>query len=161
LDKQLTVTILVGKPGSGKSTYANEEFLKRSVIIVNQDTLGSRKMCLKLMEKALKDNTDVIVDRTNINSKQRSYFIELAQKYKADRIECIEFKSSNEECIKRIQNRKNHKTITNDFSLDKITEIVLKFDKDYEEPLLSQGFISHIIFHTDCIERENLKGSRS
>jgi predicted kinase len=155
----MNVQMLVGKPGSGKSTYSNEQFLKRSVIIVNQDTLGSRKMCLKLMEKALKDNMDIIVDRTNINKLQRSYFIELAQKYKADRIECIEFKSSNEECIKRIQNRKNHKTITNDFSLDKITEIVLKFDQTYEEVKLDEGFISHIIFYTDAIERENNKGS--
>jgi predicted kinase len=155
----MIVTILCGKPGSGKSTHANEEFLKRSVVIVNQDTLGSRKMCLKLMEKALKDNMDVIVDRTNINVLQRSYFIELAQKYKADRIECIEFKSSNEKCIERIQKRKNHKTITEDFSLDKITEIVLKFDNTYEKVKLSEGFISHTIIYTDAIERQSNQDS--
>ena len=135
----MTVTILVGKPGAGKSTYANEEFLERPVVVVNQDTLGSRKMCLKVMEKALKDNMDVIVDRTNINIKQRGHFIELAQKYKAE-IHCVEFFSSNEKCIERIQKRKNHKTITEETPLDKVQEIVLKFSNDYEVPTFDEGF---------------------
>lgn len=144
----MIVQILVGKPGSGKSTYANEEFLKRSVVIVNQDTLGSRKMCLKLMEKALKDNMDVIVDRTNINIKQRGYFIELAQKYKAE-IHCVEFFSSNEKCIERIQKRKNHKTIPSDYSVDKITEIVVKFSNDYEVPKFEESFSRITTYYPD------------
>jgi predicted kinase len=112
------------------------------------------------MEKALKDNMDVIVDRTNINRTQRGYFIELAQKYKAE-IHCVEFFSSNEKCIERIQKRKNHKTITEDFSVDKITEIVVKFSNDYEVPKFEEGFSRITTYYPDAIERESNQSPRS
>lgn len=155
----MKVTILVGKPGSGKSTYSNRMFLKESVAIINQDTLGSRKACLRKMEELLKANKNVIVDRTNISKKQREYFISLAQKYKAERIECVEFKSSVEKCIERVRQRENHPTITKETPLDKIKEIVVKFECDYEEPTMSEGFDSIATWHVDNLERQTDQGS--
>lgn len=155
----MKVTILVGYPGSGKSTYSNNKFVGESAAIINQDTLGSRKACLKKMEELLKTNKNVIVDRTNISKKQREYFISLAQKYKAERIECIDFKSSVERCIERVHKRKNHPTITEETSLDKIKEIVLKFEHDYEKPTMDEGFDYIATWHIDNLERQTDQSS--
>lgn len=141
----MIVTILCGLPGSTKSTFASTELYTE---VINQDNLGSRKACLKRMEEALKYGRDVIIDRTNINKQQRKYFIYLAKQYNAQ-IDCIIFKSDPEECIKRIQARKNHPTIKEDFSLDKIREIVLKFVNSYEEPINDEGFTTIFTHHID------------
>lgn len=150
----MTVTILVGTPGSGKSNWAHNK-IDDETIIINQDILGSRNVCLERMEFWLKHNKNVIIDRTNINKKQRSYFINLAKKYKPDEINCVVFKSSPEECIKRIQARKNHATITEDFSIDKITDIVLKFVHSYEEPKNHEGFDTISTIHIDKLLGQN------
>lgn len=147
----MIVTILVGCPGSTKSTYSKKIADLNGAMIINQDLMGSRKNCLRTMENLLKLNLDIIVDRTNINRKQRSYFIELAKKYKANEINCVVFKSSSEECIKRIQARKNHPTITEDFTVDKISDIVLKFVHSYEEPENHEGFNSITTLHIDAL----------
>lgn len=147
----MLVTILCGYPGSTKSTYANKLYDSTEAMIINQDIMGSRRNCLKTMENLLKLNLDIIVDRTNINRQQRSYFINLAKQYKANEINCIVFKSSPEECIKRIQARKNHPTITEDFTVDKISDIVLKFVHSYEEPENHEGFNSITTIHVDTI----------
>lgn len=131
--------ILVGKPGSGKSFFAYNSLNK---VIINQDSLGDRKKCIDATKLALSSNKDVIIDRTNINKQQRSIWINIAKEYNVTEIYCIEFKVSAEECIKRIQNRLYHPTIKENTSLEKITDIVRKFEKSYEEPSISEGFIS-------------------
>lgn len=136
--------ILVGLPGSGKSTF--RKTLEYSYVC--QDELGSRDKCAEkvneLVKQAKEDNNQdftIIIDRTNIDKRQRSNWIKLAQYHGFTSIECVEFKVDPNECLKRILARKDHETIDpSKMSLDKITSIVRKFNKGYEVPSLDEGF---------------------
>ena len=75
------MVILVASPASGKSTFAKEYY--PNYVYVNQDTLGTRKKCLKLTEESLKNKKSVIIDNTNPSNVERKEFIELANKYNA------------------------------------------------------------------------------
>src|SRR5271166_4600417 len=106
------ITVLVGMPGSGKSTFA--KIIPNSNVI-NQDIIGNRHKCIKKTKDLLKENKSVIIDRCNINKKQRSYWINIAKEFKVETIICVEFCINSELAIERIKNRKNHPTIKEDF----------------------------------------------
>lgn len=71
--------ILIGYPGSGKSTTAKKQYPEATW--VNQDELKTIKKCLKLCRAALEAGESVIIDRTNPKVTDRAPFIELAQEY--------------------------------------------------------------------------------
>lgn len=154
------VTILVGNVASGKSTFAwdkvflhcgdNPIKLGPPPDIINQDELGSRDKCLKEVEMYLNsdEKMDLIIDRTNISKSQRKYFIDLAKKYNAE-VHIIEFIADPEKCFERARNRKDHPTIKNDMSDEKLRSIIERFNKDYEVPEKSEGFNSHITIIVD------------
>lgn len=131
------VIILVGLPGSGKSTICKEF---PDYIRISQDVLGSRDECEKAMKIALQYKKNIIVDRTNINKKQRSYFIKIAKMYGVDNITAIYLDEHKDTCVSRIHNRKGHETIKENLSLDEKRNIVYNFSKSLEIPSLEEGF---------------------
>lgn len=135
----MKVILLVGLPGSGKSELA-KSYKSQGFEIINQDTLGSRSACLSAMREALNNNKDVLIDRTNINKKQRSYFIAIAKEFGIIDIECINLTVDTMICVSRIHSRENHPTIKSDMTFDKKMEIVHRFARDYEKPELGEGF---------------------
>lgn len=139
----MKVVILVGLVGSGKSTFA-EKMEIEGYKIINQDILGSRDKCLDMMESYLIRGKDIVVDRTNINKKQRLYFTSLAQYYGAE-IECINLIVDPKECLRRINDRNNHPTISVNMPIDKKRSIIEQFQKSYERPELEEGF-TRVIF---------------
>lgn len=70
--RQLLV-VLVGMPGSGKSTFAEElisqhpECWRR----ISQDVLGSRQRCIQRAKAALREGHHVLIDRCNFDESQR------------------------------------------------------------------------------------------
>jgi aprataxin len=66
------VLILVGAPGSGKSTFC-EALPKNAWTAINQDTIGNggkkgnRKQCLAAMRRALDDGKHVAIDRCGMD----------------------------------------------------------------------------------------------
>ena len=148
------IYLLVGPPGSGKSTYAKT----LNATIINQDEIGDRKKCILQAGKALEQGLDIIIDRCNINKAQRSYWIYLAKQHNAQ-IQCIEFIAEPEECVKRIMKRKNHPTINN-MTESKVRDILNKFVKEYEVPnAIKEHFSSHITFYVDNIIASERKDS--
>lgn len=139
----MKLVILMGLPGSGKSTLCETEY--KGYTRINQDALGSRDKCMLDAHKALQSEEDVVVDRCNINEAQRCYWIKLGLKYDADEIICHWVQTPIEECLKRIQNREGHPTIPKETSLDKIEQIVYSFNKSLEQPRLSEGLTRIII----------------
>lgn len=132
----MKVVILIGTPGSGKSTFAAKH---PSYIRINQDSLGDRQKCLELFRKSMKDKRSVIIDRCNINRLQRAIWIREAEKFGVTEINAIYLSVDPETCVERINNRKDHPTIkTNDTEKNK--EIVYNFVKTFEMPELSEGF---------------------
>ena len=60
---------MVGIPGSGKSTIANE-LVKLGWDRVNQDEMKTRKVCETRMIQALEKGRSVVVDRCNFDIQQ-------------------------------------------------------------------------------------------
>lgn len=149
----MKIIVLVGMPGSGKSTYRKQLGLP----YVCQDEMGSRDACANKAHEILKSGQDLVIDRTNIDKWQRAHWIKLAKYYKIDQIECVEFRSTPENCIKRIQSRENHETIPKETSLDKIRKIVLQFNKNYEEPKFNEGFSRIDIIYIDNFPSQDNK----
>lgn len=133
----MKVVILVGVPGSGKSTFCKKY---PKYVRISQDELGSRYMCLELFRESLRKGKSVIVDRCNINKLQRQLWLNIAREFNVDEINCVKLSVVPEEAIKRISERKDHPTIKEDFSLDKVKDIVYNFINTYEAPELSEGY---------------------
>jgi stress-induced morphogen len=136
--------ILVGNIGFGKSTWASKQI---GYEIVNQDVIGNRNNCIKRTKQYLQEGKSVIIDRTNIDKKQRAYWIEIAKEFNVE-IHCVEFKTDTKLARERVINRKDHPTITPDFPLEKIDEIIDTFNEYYQTPEISEGFTS-ITYITD------------
>lgn len=139
----MKVVILIGFPGSGKSTICENQFSK--YYRINQDLLGSREACLNEMRLALSQGKDVIIDRTNITRQQRAYFIDVALQYGVEAVIGIQLVVSEEECVARILERTNHPTITREMPLEKKRAIVYNFSRSFEPPTLDEGFSGIVI----------------
>lgn len=118
----MKLLLLRGLPASGKTTFAKE--LARNDgnwVRVNKDDLrnmlhGGRwsgkherrivQLERQLVEKALKDGKNVVIDDTNFNSIHEKQYREIAKQYNAD-FEIKEFDTPLEECIKRDNARPN------------------------------------------------------
>lgn len=128
--------ILIGLPGSGKTTHANQ---LKDYEVINQDLLGNRPKCIQKTKQLLKQGKSVIIDRVNIDRKQRKYFLDIAKEFNIAAY-YVEFIISPELAIDRIKNRKNHPTIPENCPLEKIHDIIDLFTEYYEKPELSEGF---------------------
>lgn len=104
--------ILVGIPGSGKSTFAYslEKAMPWKYRRINQDSLKSRQRCESLCKKVLSEGYVAVIDRCNFDQTQRGHFLNIAQKMGVS-VDCIVFDYSVEECISRCNRRTNHETI--------------------------------------------------
>lgn len=139
----MKMIILMGIPGSGKSTIAEKFFPK--YVRISQDELGSRDACIKKVKQTLESGLNVIVDRCNVSRSQRKFWVDLGLQYDVEAITCIYLQVDEEECVARIYDRKNHPTIKNDMPLEKKREIVYKFAKDFQMPDLLEGFTNIVI----------------
>lgn len=98
--------LLVGPPGSGKSTYAKYDYPDYTYI--NQDSQG-KEGHYNLFQQALKDNKNIIVDRMNFDHQQRNRY--LLPKHAGYTTEIIVLHESYDTCMKRMLARKGHETV--------------------------------------------------
>lgn len=105
------LTLLVGPPGSGKSTLTRQRIIDNSSIVyINQDKQG--KEHLKLFENALLHKQNIIVDRMNFNKQQRDRYL-LPAKAANYETEIVVLHESRAICLDRCLARTNHETIQN------------------------------------------------
>ncbi|XP_020585872.1 transcription factor bHLH140 isoform X2 [Phalaenopsis equestris] len=78
------IVILVGAPGSGKSTFCNDVIsgARRTWTRICQDTIangkaGTKAQCLQSAINALQEGKNVLIDRCNLELEQRSEFLKL------------------------------------------------------------------------------------
>jgi bifunctional polynucleotide phosphatase/kinase len=126
-DKWQTMVILVGFPGSGKSTYATQVLTQ--CYHISQDKLESKTKCFSKTEEVLQAGYHVVIDRLNNKIADRQPFIQLAKKYKCQCI-CVHITTSKEESKHRNSQRVNP-----------VPNVVYNvYGSQFENPTLHEGF---------------------
>ena len=138
-----SLILLVGIPGSGKTTYA-EKYIKenhnavhlssdkiRAELWGNEATQGDNNEVFSLMQsraiEALNNGQNVVYDATNITSKDRSYIISLCPKFV--KIECHIIWAPIETCIERDAARE--RTVGK--------EVIDRMLKRFQAPFVDEG----------------------
>lgn len=113
----MTIHVMVGIPGSGKSTYA-KQLEKQGAVRVSLDEIrekleaetGSKSEPkvfsegLKQMKEALSQGKDVVCDSTNVYPKKREAYFKIAEQYGA-KINAIFINTDKKECLERNSKR--------------------------------------------------------
>lgn len=132
--KQLT--ILIGPPGSGKSTYSKT---LKDTLRINQDEAG--KDHLRLFIEAIATGKDIVIDRMNFNKQQRSKYIDPANAA-GYLVHAIVFQIPRKVCFERCVARKDHETIKDPQAAK--SAINLFFSK-YERPEVGEVYSVNVI----------------
>lgn len=148
--------ILIGLPGSGKSTYAEKELSKTAIILssdairkellndeTNQD--NNRLIFSTLYNRArihLIDGKDVVIDATSINRFERARVLDNFKDLDIERI-AIYFNTPAKVCCERDKNRA--RTVGND--------IIYRYKNKFEFPKKDEGFDKIIVIKGDNMKK--------
>ena len=135
------VVILVGPPGSGKSTLCGNRFA--SYTRISQDEMGKENHYNEFLE-ALKTQRKVIVDRINHKRNQRSRYIEPAMQ-KGFTVRIIKLNESYDVCLARLLDRKDHPSIHHE-------------DENFEE--IARGALGGFFFEYEDVLPEETHANR-
>jgi bifunctional polynucleotide phosphatase/kinase len=129
------IIILVGYPGSGKTTVTYLFEHQEHYDILHGDELKTESKMKRALKIGLENKKSVIIDATNPSIKKRNVFIEIAKKYNPEiYIRIIELSTTIEESMYR-----------NSFREKPIPKIAFyMFRKNYEAPTEIEG-INEII----------------
>lgn len=155
--KDCEIIVLIGLPGSGKSTVA-KILGNQGYVRINQDELGSRNACKKEAAEALAANKSIVVDRCNFNSGQRQTWIELAKIYQVSRVVAVHLDVPAEVCIERASKRQNHPTIKDAETAQKAVKTMIS---DFTFPSKDEGFVDIICIPEGTNAAEIAKQIRS
>ncbi|KAL0338161.1 UNVERIFIED_CONTAM: Transcription factor [Sesamum angustifolium] len=159
------VVVLVGLPGSGKSTFCDEvmRISSRPWARVCQDTInngksGTKIQCLSVAATALKDGKSVFIDRCNIDREQRADFLKLGGQQTEKHAVVLDHPAKL--CISRSVKRTGHE---GNLQGGKAAAVVNQMVPKKELPKLSEGFDRITFCHDerDVKEAVNVYGSLS
>ena len=161
----LLLVVLVGIPGSGKSTFARTLLdgapaAGRRWRRISQDVLGTRQRCIKAAQKAVRSGENVLVDRCNFDAQQRSHWLQLGDAETTfDRRLAIYLPVPPEEARRRVLARGAHEggVDTENMSAGKIASIVARMQGDLVLPELNEGF-DEVLVRVDDGEEETMDG---
>lgn len=140
------IHMLIGIPGSGKSTYALElsKTLKCEIVstdVVRRDNPDWSESAIwpevyKRCAIALKQNRDVIFDATNITPKVRKRFVDEVSKFGVEvKMAAYYFDTPANVCAKRVDKRNNDKT-----QYELPVSVVFSYASSIIYPTLEEGF---------------------
>jgi bifunctional polynucleotide phosphatase/kinase len=130
------VIIMIGYPGSGKSTIVRDIFAAAGYAVMSGDELKTSAKMIKTAAAALGDGVgvegvkSVVFDATNPSKKKRAEYIDFAKK-RGLPVRCIHVATSLEESMANNQKR----------PVDKIIPRIAYnlYKKNFEEPSVSEG----------------------
>lgn len=136
LSDEKQIIIMMGYPGSGKSTIAKNICKNESFVYIEGDLYKTSTKMIKASLEHITQNKSIIFDATNSSSKKRQEYIELGKKYNY-KIICIHVSTPLEVAYKQNKLRNYEKYVP------KIAYSVYK--KNYEEPSEIEGFKLFVI----------------
>jgi bifunctional polynucleotide phosphatase/kinase len=136
LSDEKQIIIMMGYPGSGKTTIAKNICKNESFVYLEGDLYKTSTKMIKASLEHITQNKSIIFDATNSSSKKRQEYIELGKKYNY-KIVCIHLSTPLEVAYKRNKLRNYEKYVP------KIAYSVYK--KNYEEPNETEGFRLFVI----------------
>ena len=121
--------LLIGPPGSGKTTYCEKFLVPAGYVQVSQDAFkGDKDKVYKQFIEALNSGADrIVIDRMNFNVQQRERWI-IPAKNLGYKIIGISFCTP--DAAQRAKARKEHQTLT----AEKVDEVTKMFHDKYEQP---------------------------
>jgi len=143
--KTKEMIIMVGYPGSGKSSIS--KILKKdyNYIIINQDTLKTKTKCIKEAENNMKKGNCVVIDATNPKRETRKEWIKLAKSNKYT-VRIIQMTTS----LAQSKHNNIYRSWKND--VDLVPDIAYNtYKKYYEKPDKIYEDVEEIISH-DMLE---------
>jgi bifunctional polynucleotide phosphatase/kinase len=132
LSNKKEIIIMIGYPGSGKTTIAKHISKNNNYIhIAGDDYKSNSNKMRKVAIKYIEEDKSIIFDATHSNIKKRKEIIDFANKYNY-LIKCIYVASSRLVSKKRNKLRKD---------IERVPSIAYSmYDKYYEEPNENEGF---------------------
>ena len=119
------MVIMIGFPGSGKSTFVKNNF--SNYTILSGDELKTEVKIIKEINKNI-ENTSIIIDAINLTKEKRKKFIDIANNYNIP-VKCIYMNVSKEQTL--LQNNKKDKPVP---------AIVFNiYNKKFEYPTENEG----------------------
>jgi bifunctional polynucleotide phosphatase/kinase len=125
------VIIMVGYPGSGKSTIAKSICANEQFVLIQGDVHKTSPKMLKAALPYVKEGKSPVFDATNSSSKKRSEYIEFAKKHNM-KVVCVHMTTSLEVSYKRNKERDPENQVP------KIAYSV--YTKHFENPSVEEGF---------------------
>ena len=125
------VVIMVGYPGSGKSTVAKSICQDEQFVLVQGDVHKTSPKMIKAALPCVKEGKSIVFDATNSSSKKRNEYIEFAKKHNL-KVVCIHMSTSLEVSYKRNKERDPEQQVP------KIAYSV--YTKHFENPSAEEGF---------------------
>ncbi|KAL2484847.1 Transcription factor bHLH [Abeliophyllum distichum] len=136
------VVLLVGAPGSGKSTFCDHVMMNcpRPWARICQDTInngkaGTKIQCLTSAGSALKDGKSVFIDRCNLDREQRADFLKLGGPQVEKHAVVLDLPAKL--CISRSVKRSGHE---GNLQGGKAAAVVNRMLQKKELPKLGEGF---------------------
>ncbi|CAD6191329.1 unnamed protein product [Caenorhabditis auriculariae] len=129
------VIVMVGFPGSGKSTFAKKLSEDHGYVIVNRDKLGTWQKCVAAAKYALNEGKSVVIDNTNPDRESRKRYTEIAKELD---VECRCFKMS---CnLAQAQHNLRYRILTSKSAQDVGIMVLRMHGSKFQEPELAEGF---------------------
>lgn len=123
----MELVILVGPPGSGKTSFAMAR--PKNVVRISQDDDGKQGHYINFL-RALADGKDIIIDRMNHTRAQRDKY-RIPAFFRGYTIKIILFETPREECMLRMAKREGHPTVK---TIQDAQQAMDRFEKEYEKP---------------------------
>ncbi|CAB3405710.1 unnamed protein product [Caenorhabditis bovis] len=131
----LEIIVLVGFPGSGKSSFSRSLAEAHGYVVINRDTLGTWQKCVAQTKYALNEGKRVIVDNTNPDKESRKRYIDVAKELG---VECRCFKMNCD--LVQAEHNVRYRSLINE-DAPKIGIMVLRMhNSKFQEPDLAEGF---------------------
>jgi len=136
LSNQPEIIIMMGYPGSGKSTIARNICKNTNYIHIEGDIYKTSSKMIKKSIEYILQNKSIVFDATNASSEKRKEYIDLGKKYNY-KIICVHVSTSRDNSYKRNKERDDKKHVP------QIAYSI--YSKYYKEPNEDEEFNLYVV----------------